>query len=238
MGIKQSKMKIVLLPGLDGTGELFKPFIEVLPSSIEVKIINYDSIKEQSYDELIQYVLLNLPQEDFILLAESFSGPIANGVALAKPIHLKSLILAATFLENPRPLLLKFIPSSRIFALPIPNLLIKLFFLGFSVNDEVIEIFKMSIKKVSPSVIRYRLNEIRQLKLIEKKLNIRTIYIQATNDKLVSSKSLDNWQKVCSDLKVFKVSGEHLILQANPTRCAEIATEEVRFIQDGGIEYA
>lgn len=222
-------MKIVLLPGLDGTGELFKPLIEALPSSIKVKIINYDLDKEQSYDELTKYVISLLPQEDFILLAESFSGNIAYNIALTKPTHLKSLILAATFLENPRPLLLRFIPSSRIFNLPIPSLLIKIFFLGFSAKNETIDLFKRSIKKVSPNVIFHRLKEIRQLKTIGKKLDIRTTYIQASNDKLVPRKSLDNWQKVCSSLNVFKVSGEHLILQANPIRCAEIIVEEVRY---------
>jgi hypothetical protein len=38
------QMKIVLLPGLDGTGILFKPFIEALPNGIDVLVISYPSI--------------------------------------------------------------------------------------------------------------------------------------------------------------------------------------------------
>lgn len=34
-------MKVVLLPGLDGTGVLFKPLIDVLSSEINVQIISY-----------------------------------------------------------------------------------------------------------------------------------------------------------------------------------------------------
>ncbi len=147
-------MKLILLPGLDGTGKLFAPLIEALPSSIDVQVITYPLNKEQSYNELIEYVKQNLPKEDFILLAESFSGPIAYQIALIEPKHLKALILVATFLENPRPLLLKFIPSSRVLALPIPTILSKVFFLGFAIKRKVIKLFNEAIKTVSSSVIQ------------------------------------------------------------------------------------
>jgi hypothetical protein len=39
-------MKVVLLPGLDGTGILFKPFIEVLSSEIIVQVISYPTEKK------------------------------------------------------------------------------------------------------------------------------------------------------------------------------------------------
>lgn len=224
-------MKLVLLPGLDGTGDLFKPFTEVLPSSIIVQVINYDLKNKQSYNDLVNYVISSLPKEDFILLAESFSGPIAYQIALRKPRQLKSLILVATFLENPRPLLLKFIPNSRIFSLPIPTLIIKLFFLGFSAKTEIIDLFKTTIKKVSPNVIVYRLKEIAQLETFNKSFELRTIYIQASNDKLIPNKSLRSWQKICKNFNVFQVNGNHFILQASPIRCAEIITEEMRLIE-------
>ena len=222
-------MKLVLLPGLDGTGELFSALIKLLPNTIDVQIITYDSNKEQSYKELIQYVKSNLPQEEFILLAESFSGPIAYQIALAQPKQLKALILVATFLESPRPFLLKFIPRSSIFVFSIPTILTRIFFLGFSVKIEVIELFNKVIKTVSPNVIVYRLKEISKLKFSNQSVSLKTIYIQASNDKLVPSKSLNNWQKVCNDISVFQVKGEHLILQANPMKCAEIINKVVLF---------
>ena len=133
----------------------------------------------------------------------------------------------ATFLENPRPILLKFIPSSRVLALPIPTILSRIFFLGLSVKIEIIELFNEAIKTVSPSVIQYRLKEIRQLKSSRQKIKLKTTYIQASNDKLVPSKSLRDWQKVCDDIEILKVKGEHFILQANSIRCAEVIIEAV-----------
>ena len=223
-------MKLVLLPGLDGTGKLFAPLIEALPSSMDVQVITYPLNKKQSYNEIIEYVKQNLPVEDFVLLAESFSGPIAYQVALTEQKHLKGLILVATFLENPRPILLKFIPSNRVLALPIPTIISRIFFLGFSVKIKIIKLFNDAIKTVSPSVIQYRLKEITQLKPSSQKVKLKTTYIQASSDKLVPSKSLKDWQKVCDDIEVFKVKGEHFILQANAIRCTEVVTEAVRII--------
>jgi len=48
-------MKLVLLPGLDGTGKLFAPLIEALPSSIDIQVITYPLNKEQSYNELYSF---------------------------------------------------------------------------------------------------------------------------------------------------------------------------------------
>ena len=38
-------MKLVLLPGLDGTGKLFEPLVKVLSDSIDMQIITYPTNK-------------------------------------------------------------------------------------------------------------------------------------------------------------------------------------------------
>ena len=65
-------MKLILLPGLDGTGKLFKPILDALPNSLDIQIINYDADKKLSYNELVEYVKQKLPKEDYVLLAEDF----------------------------------------------------------------------------------------------------------------------------------------------------------------------
>jgi len=47
-------MKVVLLPGLDGTGILFKPFIDALPSEANIQVISYPSATKLSYQELTE----------------------------------------------------------------------------------------------------------------------------------------------------------------------------------------
>ena len=77
-------MKIILLPGLDGTGHLFEPFVHALPTEVEASVISYPADSALSYTELVDFVSHKLPKEDFFLLGESFSGPIVYQLALPK----------------------------------------------------------------------------------------------------------------------------------------------------------
>ena len=75
-------MKLILLPGMDGTGILFQPFLDIFPEEIETQIITFPCNEKLSYQELISYVCDKLPKDnDFVILAESFSGPIAYEIS-------------------------------------------------------------------------------------------------------------------------------------------------------------
>ncbi|RKZ53699.1 MAG: hypothetical protein DRR16_05245 [Candidatus Parabeggiatoa sp. nov. 3] len=226
-------MKLVLLPGLDGTGDLFKPFIEVLPDDIETLVVSYPPNLKLSYLELVKFVMEQLPNEDYILLGESFSGPVAYQIALLEPNGLKSVIFVATFLDNPSRLLLRIfnrLPASVIFALPIPDFLIKSLMLGSDANRWTIDLFKQSINKVVAGVLSFRLQEINKLHGTKTLCKTRAIYIQATDDKLVPKKCVDGFKKMFDGIVLFQVKGPHFILQTSPVACTEIVASEVHFI--------
>ena len=95
---------LVLLPGLDGTGKLFSEFVKSLGSSVDSRIVAYPKDLALGYDELETLVLAALPRDRrFILLGESFSGPIAIRIAARSPAGLVALILCGTFAKNPFP---------------------------------------------------------------------------------------------------------------------------------------
>lgn len=223
-------MKIVLLPGLDGTGELFKPLIDSLPSGCEPLVMTYPANIELSYKDLAYFVMEKLPQdEDFILVGESFSGPIAYDIALRKPPFLKSVIFVASFLSSPRPFFVRLftiLPIGFLLLLPIPTYLIKKFLLGDDASRDLIERFKQNLNKVSPNILSYRLGEINKLSIEDKNRDINAIYIQATSDKLVPDSCAEKFKEVIKNLSVFRVDGPHFILQSAPARCASIICTE------------
>ena len=222
-------MKVILLPGLDGTGLLFKPFIEALPKNIETLVISYPKIKIQNYGELVSYVIAQLPEEDYILVGESFSGNIAYQIALSNPKHLKSIIFVASFLSSPRPLLLtllNLLPTKILFSVPPPKFIIKTFMLGSSVKNNIIQLFLEALKQVSPELLSFRLKEINKLQLSSQKCEVKATYIQATNDYLVPQKSVENFEKLFSNLCVVKVAGSHFILQSKPVECGKIVEKQ------------
>lgn len=69
---------MILMPGFDGTGELFSPLIAALSPHHRPTVIRYRD--ERTFDDYIDTASAALPERDAILIAESFSGPIALGL--------------------------------------------------------------------------------------------------------------------------------------------------------------
>lgn len=100
-----SMPSLVLLPGLDGTGKLFSDFVRVIGSEIDVQIVAYPTDEPLGYEELEARVRAALPRDrPFVLLGESFSGPIAIRIAANPTANLAGVILCGSFAKNPYPL--------------------------------------------------------------------------------------------------------------------------------------
>jgi pimeloyl-ACP methyl ester carboxylesterase len=96
----------VLLPGMDGTGVLFADFVASLPPEFKPLVVAYPNDPKLGYPELEVLARAALPRDQrFILLGESFSGPVAISIAASNPPGLLGLILCCTFARSPHPLL-------------------------------------------------------------------------------------------------------------------------------------
>src|SRR5690242_12334062 len=115
---------LVLLPGLHGTRELFRPLLREIPASVPTRLIDYPVGKPQTRKQLLAQVraeLADLPE--MILLAESFSGPIAMEFAAANPGRVKALILCVTFAQPPVPRILCYLATLPVLLrCPLPTL--------------------------------------------------------------------------------------------------------------------
>jgi pimeloyl-[acyl-carrier protein] methyl ester esterase len=93
---------LVLLPGLDGTGELFSDFVAALPKTITTHTVSYPAKEFLPYIDLRPFVIAAIPRsEPFTLLAESFSSPLAVEFAATKPSNLVALIICSGFVSRP-----------------------------------------------------------------------------------------------------------------------------------------
>lgn len=87
---------LVLLPGLDGTGILFEPVLRELPPEIVPHVVPLPNRFPMDYDALASFVASRLPGTGrYILLGESFSGPLSLMIAAARPAGLQGVILCA-----------------------------------------------------------------------------------------------------------------------------------------------
>ncbi len=220
-------MKLVLLPGMDGTGDLFSPLLRVL-SEFDCEVIALPQTGDQGYSSITKQVREKLPEEDFVLVAESFSGPI--GAALAKEgcANLKGIIFVATFLSAPSKLLLafaKFLPLKLLSRLPLSTFFHKALFLGSGASNELVNLFQSTIGSLPSSLIRARLGAMYSLSHDPEAIDLPVAYIQATSDKLVPPTKAVEFSCSFNNIIFKTVEGPHFLLQANPTECAAVISE-------------
>jgi len=112
---------LVLLPGTDGTGLFYEGLRDHL-SDLDTCVLSYPPTGAQSYDRLGQMLLPRLPRDrPYILIAESFAGPLAIWLTIHAPHKPSGLVLAASFAAAPlgwlSGLLSILIPFIRIFPI-------------------------------------------------------------------------------------------------------------------------
>jgi len=216
---------LILLPGFDGTGLLFAPLQQALDPHFETTVISYPTDRALGYDDLCDHVGRELPDREFAIVAESFSGPIALEIANRKPKGLKAVILSASFVKNPRPILLR-VATFLVGLWPpqptIPAWVIRALLLGRNASAERCRELQELQRIVDPSVIAYRLREIVRVNAIAalRNCSVPLFYLNATEDQILGKEALRTLARARPDMTVFHVPGPHLLLQASPDLCA------------------
>src|SRR5712672_862384 len=96
--------KLVLLPGMDGTGKLFRGLLEVVSGNWPHRVVTYPTDRVMEYGEILELVERELAGErEMVLVAESYSGPIALRFAAAHPGRVAAVVLCASFVCSPLP---------------------------------------------------------------------------------------------------------------------------------------
>jgi pimeloyl-ACP methyl ester carboxylesterase len=213
---------LVLLPGMDGTGELFQPLLEALGPSQVTAVVAYPATEKLTYPELESLVRAQLPQGPFVLLGESFSGPIAISIAASNPQGLRGVVLSCSFASSPRPLAAR---AASLLSLPLPLppvAALAMALLGRFSSHRLRALLKHALKDVDPGVLRHRLAEALGVNVGPKLAHVKVplLYLQASSDWLVPASA---WAEVASALpeaRVKVVSGPHLLLQSSPVESA------------------
>jgi len=221
-------MKLVLLPGMDGTGELFASFVEALPKSFKPVIVRYPTERFLSYLELEELVRAACPaSEPFMLVAESFSTPVAITLAAKKPPNLRGLILCAGFSSSPlrgwqRSLASLLAPI--LFHMYPPDWAVRLLLVGSDAPTSLLRALRRSLASVQPSVLAARLRTSLACDVSEElsRIGMPILYIQATRDRMLGPRCLEEIRKIKPQVTVTALDSPHLLLQREPRRAVEI----------------
>lgn len=216
-------MKLVLLPGLDGTGVLFRPFVTLLTAQqtgIEPVVLSYPTRKPLGYDDLLPQIMGMLPREPFVLLGESFGGPLSLRIAAAAPSGLQALILAASFVTCPY----RWAPSwmaPLIVPFPfrlLPTVTRALAALGCYATPEHFALSMESLTQVAPEVFAHRVREIVRCDATAelRACRIPILYLQGIYDRVVGPANLQRIRRLKPAIHTARIASGHMILKTQP----------------------
>lgn len=223
------KVTLVLLPGMDGTGDLFQPFVASIGDKFLVKVVTYPRFEPLSYSDLESIVTSALPEDGpFVMLGESFSGPIAISIAASRPRGLMGLVLCCTFARNPRPrlrslsFLIGALPIGAFFARTISRTL-----LGRFSTRALREMFLEAVTKVTPETFQARLRSVLSVDVTSELAAVEApiLYLRAHEDAVVPAAAAELIKRVQPGLKVVEVDAPHFLLQAVPGKAAQVVSE-------------
>lgn len=225
---------LVLLPGMDGTGKLFAPFVAAIGMEFQTRVVEYPTHEPLGYQQLESIVRTALPSEgDFAILAESFSGPIAISIAKSCGPRLKGLVLVCTFARNPLPAFTAIKNVIGFLPVVVPPVRILSYFLYNLFSTPVLRTaLARALVGVSRSTLAARVRAILSVDVSSelKAIVVPTIYLQASRDRLVPRAASKLISQLCPVARVISVDGPHLLLQAVPIETAQIVTAFLRQI--------
>lgn len=230
--MEHSQIKLVLLPGMDGTGDLFADFVAALPCDLAAQVVGYPNDKFLSYSQLLELIDSRVPASPYVVVAESYSSTVAIQFAARRPPNLQGLVLSAGFATSPlrgwtRLLCRGLLPIMP--WLPIPEIAAGLLFqrkapilLQIRIRD--------AIRSAAPKVLRDRARAALTCNVLEdlRAITVPVLYLQARYDSIVNRACGEEIRSIRPDTRVVVLDGPHVLLQAMPRETARIVTDFVR----------
>jgi len=214
-------MKYLLLPGLDGTGILFEPFTAQTPSGSSCEVASYPVDRKMSYAEHAEIITSDfIPDESFVIVAESFSGPVAILIGATRPSSLVGVVLVNTFVFHVAWRGLGYLPWSSFFRFPLTRLTVGLHLTGFNNVSRFVGSIRAANAPVTPAVRASRLRSTLNVDVRDQlaALDVPVLYLRGRDDRLVFSSCVRHVVAARPSTTVVRIPGPHLLLQVAPQR--------------------
>jgi pimeloyl-[acyl-carrier protein] methyl ester esterase len=216
---------LVLLPGMDGTGDLFAPLLTALGPEVSSVVVRYPN-RLQGYGSHEEVARAALPEgRPFVVLGESFSGPVAISIAAGSPPGLRGYILCASFLSCPSLMLQLAQPLLGVWPpRRVPDFLAEYFLMGRFVSAPLRRLHAEALSNVSDETLVARLKAVANVDVREKMTHVTVpgLYLRATRDRLVSRSAATTFSLLAKNARLVDIEGPHFLLQSSPSAAARV----------------
>jgi pimeloyl-ACP methyl ester carboxylesterase len=230
-------LTLVLLPGMDGSGLLFAEFVAALGTDVEARIVRYPPQTPLGYAELETLVRAALPSDrPFVLLAESFSGPLAISIAAAAPATLRGLILCCTFARLPLPLglraLARWVPTSSLRA---GRWTAHVLF-GRHATPARLATLTAAVESLTPAVRAARLRALLDVDARDQlaRIEVPTLCLHAADDRIMPRAAARLLVKRIPRATLHELAAPHGLLQTLPDEAARVVKRFLQQTLDAG----
>ena len=213
---------LILLPGLDGTGDFFQPLLEAIGDSMPARVVRYPVTGAYDYDTCLSLVQAELPTDaPYVVLGESFSGPIAIALAAQAPRVLAGLILSSTFASNPRPRLAvirPLLPYLPFHGTGTSLRLSRFMVLGRWITPQIRELHQRILASVPADTIRRRLEAVADCDVRQSLAGLRVpiLCLVPKHDRLIPRSAARVIQQHSPAATVVEIDAPHCLLQCAP----------------------
>jgi pimeloyl-ACP methyl ester carboxylesterase len=212
---------LVLLPGMEGNGIVFRPLAASAPAGVEVVTIAYPPGATNGYDDLLPLVRAILPRDrPFHLLGWSFSGPLALMAAAERPSLLRGVILASSFVARPSwfPRWTRHLARPWVFRL-YPAAAQAKALLGRYATPELRALLAEAHATAGAEALACR---VRAALTVDASAELATcpvpiLYLRASRDEVIRARCADEIRRALPTVEIAEIAGPHLALVTNPS---------------------
>lgn len=214
---------------MDGTARLFHRFDAALrvQAAIDTQAIAYPAAP-LDYAALEAFVRERLPRDrPFVVLAESFSGPLGAALRAEPPPGMRALVLCCSFVRNPRPMLA---PLRHLLGLvpfgAMPGFALRQVLLAPCSTPQLQDELAAALAQVPPSVLRQRLRAVLETDASRSfaRGSLPVLYLRARHDRLVPPANAVQILRLAPDAQLADIAAPHMLLQAAPEAAAVAVT--------------
>ena len=211
---------------MDGTGRLFQRFDAALRARADIAslAIAYPAVP-LDYAALEAFVRDRLPRDrPFVVLAESFSGPLGAALRADPPPGMRALILCCSFVRNPRPMLapLRHLLGCVPFG-ALPGFALRQALLAPYATPALQAELAAALAQVPPHVLRQRLRAVLETDASRSfaRGSLPVLYLRARHDRLVPPANAAQILRLAPGAQLADIAAPHMLLQAAPDAAAD-----------------
>jgi len=212
------------MPGIDGTGNMFSSLTSHWCSREPYLCIAYPASLSARLEAYVEHVAQQITSLDrVVLVAESFSGPIAILLAAKLGQRLAGLLLCASFATTPHPLvgLARRCPAVLIEHGKRQAFLLRRYCVGSNAEPDLVQRLSNTLRGVDSATLTQRLAVLERLDVRSslRELVAPILLLQAGHERLLSGPAVRNLVVAAPQATVESIDGPHLLLEAKPKVC-------------------